>query len=129
MSSSERWRRLHQCLIPMDVKSTGVLQGIQLLNAAFDASGNLWFTTGLVRGVPETTPQKATIAGYVTPNGSIQSISILNRMPENGLAINDDMAFLITGPTFAGDPNDSVGFLIALAPHSLGLFLIVALQQ
>lgn len=102
----------------IDLASTGVLQGIQLLNSIFDASGNMWFTTGLVRGVLGTTPQKATIAGYVTPNGSIYSTSIPNQMPENGLTINGDTAFLITGPTYADDHNNSVGFLMALKPGS-----------
>ena len=102
----------------IDLAATGVLQGIQLLNSVFDASGNMWFTTGLVRGVLGTTPQKATIAGYVTPNGSVHSISIPNQMPENGLTINNDTVFLITGPTYADDHNNSVGLMMALKPKS-----------
>lgn len=99
-----------------DLEATGVLQGIQLLNSAFDTSGNLWFTTGLVRGVLGTTPQNATIAGYVTPNGAVHSISIPNQMPENGIAINNDTVYLITGPTYADDHENVPGFMMALAP-------------
>ena len=102
----------------IDIASTGVLEDIQVLNTIFDASGNLWFTTGLVRGVLGTTAQKATIAGYITPNGGVHSISIPNQMPENGLTINNDTAFLITGPTYADDHADAVGFLMALQPDS-----------
>ena len=98
----------------IDIASTGILEGIQLLNTIFDASGNLWFTTGLVRGVLGITPQRATIAGFITPNGSVHSISIPNQMPENGLTINNNTAFLITGPTYADDHANAVGFLMAL---------------
>lgn len=100
----------------VDLEATGVLEGIQLLNSAFDASGNLWFTTGLVRGVLGTTPQKSTIAGYITPDGAVHSISIPNQMPENGIAINNNTIYLITGPTYADDHENAPGFLMALAP-------------
>ena len=100
----------------IDIASTGILNGIPLLNAFFDANGNIWFTTGGILGVDNITPQSATIVGYVEPNGTVHSLTIPNQMVENGIAVSRNTMFMVTGPTGADNHSDGVGFMAAFQP-------------
>ena len=100
----------------IDLTPSGVLHGIPLLNSVYDAAGNIWFSTGGIRGVDGQGAQPLTVVGYITPNGTIHSMSVPNQMVENGISVRNTTIFLITGPTYNGTGANATGFFSALQP-------------
>lgn len=100
----------------VDLAPENLLQGIPLLNAVYDADGNIWFTTGGLRGFDGVKAQPSTIVGYVEPGGVIHSMQIPNQMVENGISVRNSTIFMITGPSDKDDHVDAVGFITALRP-------------
>ena len=84
----------------------------------FDASGNIWFTTGgLLKQTPQAPgdpEQNSTTIGYIEPGGTIHSMHIPNQMIENGMAINGEMMYVVTGPSGADDHADAIGYMYVL---------------
>lgn len=105
------------------INLTSVLEpGELLLNSMFDASGNIWFTTGgflkQTAQAPGDPEQNSTTIGYIESSGTIHSMHIPNQMIENGMAINGNMIYLVTGPSGADDHADAIGYMYALTSGS-----------
>ena len=86
-----------------------------LLAADMDSEGNLWFSTGAILKL-SSDPDPDTTIGYIDPSGNIYTMVIPNQVVENGLAMNQNEAFVVTGP--AGSNNtpgtDDSGLMTAL---------------
>lgn len=90
----------------------GVITADQpLLNAMLDASGNIWFSTGGIRGVFDGTGT-ATTVGYVSPEGAVRSVRLPDGIVENGGAVDKDTFYLVTGPP-AGETARATGGVYA----------------
>ncbi|WP_284745970.1 hypothetical protein [Amycolatopsis sp. RTGN1] len=96
----------------VDLVAGGVLtQGQSLLNAAFDADGDIWFTTGGIVGLGQDAGT-ATTLGYIQPDGLVHSLTIANEAVENGIAVSDTTAYVVTGPV-AADRSNATGAMYA----------------
>ena len=86
-----------------------------VLAADMDSEGNLWFSTGAILKLSGD-PDPDTTIGYVTPSGNIYTLVIPNQIVENGLSVNQNEIFVVTGP--AGSDNtpgtDDMGLMTAL---------------
>jgi hypothetical protein len=96
----------------VDLVAAGVLgAGQSLLNAAFDAEGNIWFTTGGILGLKQD-PGTSTTVGYIDPSGRVRARAIPDRAVENGIAVNGTTAYVVTGPV-ADAPANATGTMYA----------------
>ncbi|MBS2547928.1 hypothetical protein KGQ19_13745 [Catenulispora sp. NL8] len=99
----------------VDLVADGVLgPGQSLLNAAFDAAGNIWFTTGGIIGIGQNAGT-STIVGYLPPSGAPHTVDLPNQAEENGIAVSGTTAYVVTGPV-AGDTANATGTMYAFAP-------------
>lgn len=73
----------------------GTIQpGEVLMNSMYDATGNVWYTTGeLNYGT-----QYSTTLGYVEPDGTIHKLHLPAQIVENGMAVNGTTMYVVTGP-------------------------------
>ena len=92
--------------------SSFLLSGEQLLNSMYDSNLNIWFTTGGIIGAGDA-PQDSTTLGYVTPSNDVYVNHIPNQMVENGIAINNDTIFVVTGPSGTANHTNASGYMYA----------------
>jgi hypothetical protein len=90
--------------------------GDTLLAALFDAAGNIWFTTGGILGIHDK-PAPDTTMGYIDPAGGVHSTQIRGQIVENGIAMDANTMYMVTGP--APSTDNTVGYMDAFTagPH------------
>lgn len=89
----------------VDLVAGGALsRGQSLLNAAFDAAGNIWFTTGGIIGIGQDAGSSATV-GYISPDGLAHTVNLPGQAVENGIAVSGTTAYVVTGPVATDDAN------------------------
>lgn len=99
----------------VDLVTDGVLgRGQSLMNAAFDAAGNIWFTTGGIVGLGQN-PGTSVTVGYIPPDGVSSSVNVPGQAVENGIAVSGTTAYVVTGPV-ATDNSNVTGTMYAFAP-------------
>lgn len=99
----------------VDLVADGVLSpGQSLLNAAFDAAGNIWFTTGGIVGIGQDAGTSTT-AGYLSPHGTPHVVRLPGQAVENGIAVSGTTAYVVTGPV-ATDDTTATGTMYAFGP-------------
>lgn len=107
-------RAAFSLLRDVDLVADGTLgQGQSLLNAAFDARGDIWFTTGGIIGIGQDPGTSATI-GYIAPDGVVHAVNLPGQAVENGIAVGGTAAYVVTGPVAASDTN-ATGTMYAFA--------------
>ncbi|KAG7040285.1 hypothetical protein JMJ77_0010556, partial [Colletotrichum scovillei] len=89
--------------------------GESLFNNMIDIHGNIWFTIGAFLGTTNSTT-----VGYVTPRGDIFKTPILNQVVENGISVNRETIFVLTGPPTARQTKED-GLLSAYTASSNGI--------
>lgn len=92
--------------------SSFLLSGEQLLNSMCDSSFNIWFTTGGIIGAGDAA-QNSTTIGYITPSNDVYVKHIPNQMVENGIAVNNDTIFMVTGPSGTANHTNATGYMYA----------------
>lgn len=92
--------------------SNHIAQGSILAMNGYTADGNLWFvaTPAPLVGV---FGENSTTIGYVEPKGTIHTISLKNHVVENGMAVNGNVIYVVTGPSGTEDHADAVGYFYA----------------
>ncbi|KAI9735709.1 MAG: hypothetical protein M1818_006317 [Claussenomyces sp. TS43310] len=95
-------------------------QGETLLNAMYDAEGNIWFTSGGIRaqgaGLPGDPAQASTTVGYIEPDGTVHNLQITNQMIENGIAVSGTTMYAVTGPSGSNDHANATGYMYSFKP-------------
>jgi outer membrane protein assembly factor BamB len=102
----------------IDLLGQGVVgTGDILLAAMFDAAGNIWFTTGGILGIGDQ-PKPHTTMGYIDPVGGVHSMEIKDQVVENGIAMDANTMYMVTGPP-SSVTTDAVGYMDAFTagPH------------
>jgi hypothetical protein len=103
----------------IDLLGQGVVgPGDILLAAMFDAAGNIWFTTGGILGIKDQ-PQPNTTMGYVDPAGGVHSMQIPGQVVENGIAMDANTMYMVTGPP-STVKTDGVGYMDAFTAGPQG---------
>ncbi|KAH6625476.1 hypothetical protein C7974DRAFT_434556 [Boeremia exigua] len=92
----------------------------QVFNSAFDAEGNLWFTTGGFPGFELGEIVTSVIIGYLTPAGVAHYIDLPNTSVENAFALSGSIVYVLTGPAGSNDHANATGHLYALQATSEG---------
>lgn len=95
----------------IDLVALGVLDGsLPLLAASFDNKSNIWFTTGGIVGIGDQ-PGSDTVLGYVDKKGIPYWITLKDQIVENGIAVNDNGVFVLTGPAGDADVPGASGYV------------------
>ncbi|KAI8721673.1 hypothetical protein NCS52_00309400 [Fusarium sp. LHS14.1] len=95
-------------------------EGSRIIGSAYDAEGNLWFTTGGYVGVNLPTTG-STDVGYVDTEGKVHSINFPNTRAENNFAISGTNVYLILGPAAETDTTDATGYFYGFKPTKDGV--------
>ncbi|GGN19594.1 hypothetical protein GCM10011578_049590 [Streptomyces fuscichromogenes] len=100
----------------IDLASMGVLgEGESLHSAAFDTGGGIWFVTGAITGVNEQTATTTTV-GRITEDGQVRTLHLKDQVVENGFAVKDTTAYVVTGPAGDADHANAKGHFYAFGP-------------
>ena len=99
------------------ISESALKEGDTLLNGMLDTIGNIWFTTGSISSTSAPGQNSATI-GYISPTGQIHTITIANQTVENGIAINENIVYVVTGPSSTFDHTKATGYIYALTAAS-----------
>uniref|UniRef100_L2FY83 Uncharacterized protein n=1 Tax=Colletotrichum fructicola (strain Nara gc5) TaxID=1213859 RepID=L2FY83_COLFN len=93
-----------------------IADGESLLNAMMDTAGNIWYTTGGIPGIGSLyAAQTSVTLGYITPDNQVHSIQMDGQTIENGIAVSNTTAYVVTGPTTIGTEGvPQVGYMLAL---------------
>lgn len=69
------------------------------LGAAWDAAGNVWFSTGGIVGVDDAGPAAAgATVGFVAPDGRVFAVALEGQVVENNMAVAGEVVYVSTGP-------------------------------
>lgn len=96
---------------------SAIADGESLLNAMMDTAGSIWYTTGGIPGIGSLyAAQTSLTLGYITPDNQVHSIQMDGQTIENGIAVSNNTAYVVTGPTTIGTEGvRQVGYMLALA--------------
>ncbi|RSL68887.1 hypothetical protein CEP53_002419 [Fusarium sp. AF-6] len=100
-------------------------EGSRIIGSAYDAEGNLWFTTGGYVGVNLPTTG-STDVGFVDPDGKVHSINSPNTRAENNFAISGTDVYLILGPAGEADTTDATAYFYGFKPTKDGVKIAMA---
>ncbi|USW52708.1 hypothetical protein Slin15195_G060270 [Septoria linicola] len=93
----------------------------QLLSVLYDAVGNLWFTTGGSAGAGFEIASNDSTIGYLTPDGTRETLVLESQVIENSIAMNDGVVYAFTGPAGEAANGPSAGFFYAVQASSNGV--------
>ncbi|KAF4986330.1 hypothetical protein FDECE_16004 [Fusarium decemcellulare] len=111
-----------------DIDVSGVMdEGSRVVGSAYDADGNLWFTTGGYVGIGIQSTGNTDV-GYVDPEGKIHSIKIPNSRAENNFAISGTDVYLVLGPAGEADTPDATGYFYGFKPSKDGVKVEMAIS-
>ncbi|MEU6198494.1 hypothetical protein [Streptomyces sp. NPDC047061] len=100
----------------IDLASMGVLGPSENLHsAAFDADGGIWFVTGAVTGASAQTATTTTV-GHIDEDGRARVVHLKDQVVENGFAVKNTTAYIVTGPAGAADHANAEGHMYAFGP-------------
>ncbi len=96
-----------------DLISMGVLDSSHLLlGASLDKKDNIWFYTGGIVGNGDN-PGSDTVLGYIDQDKVLHQMTIENQIIENGIAVNQNGIYVLTGPAGIDDiPNANGNVLV-----------------
>lgn len=87
--------------------------GEQLLNAMYDTTGNMWFTSGGTINGGDSAQNSLTF-GYVMPNGTISKKVFEGEFAENALAVSGTDVYMVSGPGGATNATNATGYMYSL---------------
>lgn len=103
----------------VDLLADGVLRPAEyILNAMFDSSGNIWFTTGGILGMGDP-PQSTAVIGVLASDNTIAYTRLQDQFIENGIALSNHSAYIVTGPSGAANTTNATGWMYAFTASTL----------
>ncbi|EQB44888.1 hypothetical protein CGLO_16306 [Colletotrichum gloeosporioides Cg-14] len=95
-----------------DIDLTAVLpQGHGVVSSYLDEDENIWFTS--VALMTTGAAEDSSRLGYVTPNGTVHTITIDGQRIENSIAVSGRTVYLNTGPLASDAARSTVGHMFA----------------
>ncbi|KAF3805775.1 hypothetical protein GCG54_00005139 [Colletotrichum gloeosporioides] len=101
-----------------DIDLTAILpQGHGVVSSYLDEDENIWFTS--VALMTTGTAEDSSRLGYVTPNGTVHTITIDGQRIENSIAVSGSTVYLNTGPLAFDAARSTVGDMFAFRADAI----------
>lgn len=106
----------------VDISSV-MTEGSIIATIGYTGDGNLWFSTSPVPLLGLDGPNITTI-GYVQVDDAMHAITLQDELVENGMAINNNAVYVVTGPAGAKDHANASGWFYAFQAGSDGVSVV-----
>ncbi|KXH34355.1 hypothetical protein CSIM01_00266 [Colletotrichum simmondsii] len=96
--------------------TTTLPQNHGVVSSYIDEEQNVWFTS--VALTTTSTTSDSSILGYVTPDGTIRTITLNGQRIENSIAVSGKTVYLNTGPLASETNRSTTGHMFAFRPSA-----------